>query len=211
MHYGQDQTADQLTRGSSSSNLVRLPLGQTPAPSLGLLGAPSSKVSWRSDQPNQKIFTIAEPQENEEIVFDRLVALKMLASGVAMHLEASWRGGLFRQLDNLLDVEEWDFSDDLPSVESFRTFLRMVIFSRLKNRPSIGATADGRIIAAWASGKDRLTIECLPNDRIRFVLIKYIGDERISNAGTAPVQSLRAYLQPYEPEKWFGEDHQPFR
>src|SRR5688572_28873507 len=99
----------------------------------------SSEIAWpradtavgrtwkRVGEPgSREVITAPVAQNEEEQVFNRLVALKVLTSGLAMHLERIWRAGLFRSLDNLLDVEDWDFSDDLPTVESFRTFLRMV-------------------------------------------------------------------------------------
>jgi hypothetical protein len=111
---------------------------------------------------------------------------------------------MFKKLDNLLDVDEWDFSDEMPSVASFKTFLRMIIHNKVSKRPSLGATADGKIIGSWRDGEDRLVVECLPNDHVRWVGSRRIHGERISAAGTSPVSFLRTALQPYAPEIWFG-------
>ena len=140
----------------------------------------------------------------KEMVFDRLAALKIATSNVSMHLDEAWRAGLFRQLDGMLDPEEWDFSEEMPKVASFKTLLRLVIHNQIKRRPSLGATSDGRIIAGWIQSKDRFTVECLPDDTVRWVLVKYIDGARTSSAGTSPVSLLHRFLEPYEPSLWFG-------
>ena len=159
--------------------------------------------------------TVVQPTSQapgpEEQVFDRLVAIKLLTAGMAMHLEREWRAGLFRQLDHLFDAEDWNFSEELPSVQSYRTFLRMIIFLSERRgdirRPALGATADGHLIAAWSSGDSRLTIECLPEDKVRWILGKKVDGEPVSNAGEARVTFLPKALSVYEPNGWWRADH----
>jgi len=171
---------------------------------LSLVSNNDGLVSWTSDQQGKRTLVMPPPREDAEIAFERLVALKMTASNVAMHLDEAWRGGLFRQLDNMLDADEWDFSDEMPSVGSFKTFLRMIIHNKVRQRPGLGATIDGKIIASWTVGGDRLTVECLPDDTVRWVAVKYIDGKRVSSANTSPVALLRTFLAPYAPEIWFG-------
>jgi hypothetical protein len=102
-----------------------------------------------------------------------------------------------------LDPEDWDFSDELPSVESFRTFLRLMISLGHVRRPSLGATADGDIIAAWVMGSNRLTIECLPADHVRWIVNTKLDGESISAAGRAKIHLLDGLLEPYKPGTWF--------
>jgi hypothetical protein len=172
---------------------------QTALPTVAL-----QQLRWNSDQGNLRQVIVADPSSDVERAFDQLVALKIQSADFAMHLDAAWRAGLFSQLDQLLDADEWDFDDAMPSVESFRTFLRLIIHNKVANRPGLGATRDGKIIAAWTAGKDRLTVECMPDDTIRWVLVKYEDGQRVSSANTGPVSLLRKYLAPYEPGVWFG-------
>lgn len=163
-----------------------------------------SPITWIADQPGTKTVVLAEPKSNSERAFDQLVTLKLATANYSMHLQNAWRTGLFKQLDRLLDEDEWDFSDEMPSEGSFKTFLRLIIHNQVKLMPGIGATSDGKIIAAWTSGKDRLTVECLADDTVRWVLATYENGRRISSASTGPVSALRKYLAPAKPEKWFG-------
>lgn len=136
--------------------------------------------------------------------FDRLAQLKMATSQIAMHLEEAWRAGIFRQLDVLMDPDEWDFSDALPDTRAFQTFLRMIVYLGPVRRPSLGATSQGHILAAWHSGQDRLTIECAPSDSVRWVLAEHRGGDRESAAGQTTVRRLPEVLAPYTPNKWFA-------
>ena len=43
----------------------------------------------------------------EEQLFEARATAKILASRVAMYMEDEWRRKLYRQLDSLLDVDEW--------------------------------------------------------------------------------------------------------
>ncbi|HEY5409339.1 MAG TPA: hypothetical protein VIJ94_01305 [Caulobacteraceae bacterium] len=160
-------------------------------------------VKWRSDQPAHTR-TISRPVDPDERLFDQLVALKLTAADFPAQLDVAWRAGLFARLDHLLDADEWDFTDEMPSVESFKTLLRAIIHNHVKTRPGLGATRDGKIIASWRNGEDRLVLEAMPNDHVRWVASRHIGGDRISAAGTSPSRFLRSALQPYNPEVWFG-------
>lgn len=163
----------------------------------------ASQTPLYSLGPRERVTEAAEPSDPTTQVYDQLVALKVTTSTLAMHLDSAWRAGLFRQLDFLLDPDEWDFSDELPNLASFRTFLRLMIALGTVKRPSLGATANGDLIAAWIAGSDRLTVECLADDQVRWVLSETVGGDRISAAGRNPSHLLRGYLNPHNPGKWF--------
>jgi hypothetical protein len=208
MHYGQnagtnpvmlDQTptfspSKSALVGGTSVLSASWPIGPRPTPAVS--------VSWNRDSDAvQKV-----QKSDHELVFDHVVALRMLAANYVMHLDEAWRSGMFKQLGNLVDADEWDFSDELPSPASFKTFLRMIIHNQVKLRPGLGATSDGNIVAAWTTGRDRLTVECMPNDDVRWVVTRYLdGVRKVSSANTAPVDQLRALLAPLKPEVWFGD------
>lgn len=141
----------------------------------------------------------------DERLYDALAQFKVRTSLVAMHLDRNWRSKLFSQLDSLLGVEDWDALDKPPSADSFATFLRMLIFLKPDRRPGLGATSDGQIIATWTAGEDRLTIECLAHDLVRWHLAATIKEERERAAALSPVSRLREVLAPYSPQRWFSD------
>ncbi len=152
-----------------------------------------------------------QPKSTEEQLYDALASFKLRTAAVAMHLDRDWRYRLFRQFDSLLAAEDWDVSDQPPSVESFSTFLRMLIFLKPPRRPGLGASSDRTVVASWTAGNDRLTMECLPDDGIRWHLSVLIDDNRERAAGLTPVQRLANVLAPYQPDRWFNADHVPAR
>lgn len=140
----------------------------------------------------------------EDRLFDATAAAKILTSQVAMHLESEWRQKLFRQLDSLHDPEEWE-SGDLPLQQSsFATFLKAICQIKPKKRPGLGLSSGGHLIAAWITKRDRLTIEFLPSDGVRWALSKHHDDEAERFAGQTKVARLVESLAPYQPEFWFS-------
>lgn len=142
-------------------------------------------------------------QSPEEQLYDTLAAFKVRTATVAMHLDREWRSKLFSQLDSLLTLEDWPAEDPPPSIDSYSTFLRMLILLQPRRRPGLGATMDGHLIATWTTGNDRLTIECLPKDIARWHLTATIEGERERAAAETPLQRLTAVLAPYCPRRWF--------
>ncbi|MGT2502530.1 hypothetical protein ACVOMS_20250 [Bradyrhizobium guangxiense] len=136
-------------------------------------------------------------------LFDVLAQFKIRTSQVAMHLNRDWRSRLFGQLDSLLNVEDWEPLDRPPTIDSFATFLRLLVFLKPQRRPGLGATAKGELIATWTNGGDRLTIECLPQDLVRWTISVTINEDRERAAGVTPVSRLPAVLAPYGPDRWF--------
>ena len=141
----------------------------------------------------------------DELLFDTLADFKIHTAKVAMHLERGQRDKLFSQFDSLLDAEEWDKDDTPPSLESFKSFLRLLLMIKPSRKPGLGATSDGRIIAAWTSGRDRLTIECLSDDTVRWVLSRTLNGQRERAAGETKLQRVNTVLGPYDPECWFSD------
>lgn len=120
-----------------------------------------------------------------------------------MHLPKEWRDALFKQLDSLLDADEWDSRDVPPMAQSQMTFIRLLLALKPKRRPGLGATQDGNLIAAWTVGAERLTIECLSNDHVMWSLSRARGEEIERAAGTNTIQRMCDILTPYEPSVWF--------
>ena len=207
MHHGKDARGDLLNASLltpiNPASLPRFQSGRTSAATPALTQLASESIKWNSDQPN-KVEFVSTPRDDGEVIFDHLVKLKLASADFAVHLDNLWRAGLFQKLDDLLDADEWDFTHEMPSLESFKSFLRMIVHSRVTKRPSLGATSDGKIVASWRAGDGRLVVECLSNDDVRWVASRQIDGKPVSAAGTSPVAFLRTALQPYGPEIWFG-------
>ena len=148
----------------------------------------------------------AQPVSLEAQLYNSRAAFKIRTATIAMHLPGDWRTRLFSQVDSLLSLDDWDKADIPISEASFTTFLRMVLLVRAKRRPGLGATGDGHVIAMWTVGSDRLTIECLPADDIRWIVVCGIDGDRESAAGQTVLARLLEVLKPYAPERWFADE-----
>jgi hypothetical protein len=145
------------------------------------------------------------PESTEERLDAALASAKVMTSNVVMHLDREWRDGLFAQLDDLLEIEDWHEDDEPLLDESFRTFLRLILYQKPKRRPGLGLSHRGHLIAAWTTGADRLTLECAPDDTIRWVLSCQTDGERERAAGETHVARLPEVIRPYRPDRWFAD------
>ncbi|AZO46918.1 MAG: hypothetical protein EOS54_09490 [Mesorhizobium sp.] len=130
---------------------------------------------------------------------------KVTTNTVAMHrLSADWRERLFKQIDSLLDADEWDENDKPIVSGSSQTFIRMLIFLNAR-RPGLGATSDGSLIATWTTGENRLTIICKPNDWVRWVVSTRTDSGCETAAGQTKIARLPIVLEAYSPQQWFSD------
>lgn len=130
---------------------------------------------------------------------------KLALSRVSMHLQKDFRVGLIAQIDRLLDPEEWEDDDIVPSAASFGTFIQLLLLNPSR-RPGIGAAGDGSITAAWTAGANRLTIDCYPKNTVRWVLSRMQDGEIERAAGDTHINRLSIVLAPYSlTETWFQD------
>jgi len=142
-----------------------------------------------------------------ERLFDALAGAKLLTASVAMHLDRARRDKLFHQLDSLHDLTEWEDGDEPLQRSSFGTFLKAMLTLNPHRQPGLGLSHDGHLIGAWAIDRDRLTIEFLPNDWVKWVLSRYKDDNEARRfAGQTPVSELVEGLAPHRPEHWFSHE-----
>lgn len=185
------------------------------SPTAGSISGPAKRPSEIMDQRIRSLrpssygqLPVRDPataRSLDEALFDARAQFKVTTSRVSMHLGREWRSRLFRQLDSLLDTAEWDSADEPPREASFMTFLRMLLILKPAVRPGLGASPDGHLIAAWTAGDNRLTIHCLPDDAVNWVLTRHIDGDVERAAGTARIARLRDVLAAYRPEIWFGD------
>lgn len=154
--------------------------------------------------PSPGAITVTKQDDLAHQLFDALAQAKILASKVAMHLDTAWRHKLFRQLDSLHDIAEWEPGDEPLQRESFVTFLKAILNMNPKRRPGLGLSHAGHLVAAWMTNGDRLTIEFLAHDRVRWVLSRCKGDVPERFAGETSVELLAESLAQYNPDHWFS-------
>jgi hypothetical protein len=149
------------------------------------------------------------PSSLAEELFDARARAKQITARLAMpmlHLSREWRDRFFSQLDGLMDVEQWDPEDRPVTEASFTTLIRMLVLLASERRPGLGASSDGHIVAVWAKDRNRLTIECLGGDAIRWVVLLYHDNQREIASGENQLDRLNDILQPYHPGRFF--DHE---
>ena len=133
-------------------------------------------------------------------ILAKRASLKRITATIAMHLDRAWKENLFSELDKLLDPDDWDSSFQLPSEQSFSTFLRMIIYLHPTRRPALGLSASGHFLAAWSHGNARIGIECIGQDEVRWVLSRTVEGDRESGAGRVQLHRVPEVTAPYEPE-----------
>jgi hypothetical protein len=130
----------------------------------------------------------------------KLASIKQMVAAISMHLDHGWRISLLSRLGQLLDPENWDADFELPSEESFSTFIRMIIYLHPTKRPSIGLSQSGHFLAAWTRGSDRIVVECVAHDEVRWVLSRTVDGTRESGAGRILIHRIPDVTAPYDAE-----------
>jgi hypothetical protein len=135
-----------------------------------------------------------EPANLAEKLFDDLITLKVHASQVSMHLDASWRARLYAKLDDLYDPGSWDEDETTVEEVSFRTFLRFVLLAPSLRVQSLGISTRGDLLAGWQSGSNVITLEFAKGDRVRWTVAIEQKNGREIASGEAPINRVEAIL-----------------
>lgn len=160
------------------------------------------RISTQGVSVRQQRAKAPTAQEIDTKLFESRSSFKVAFANIAMHLSSDWRSKLFSQIDALLSPGDWEASDLPVSGDSSLCFIRTILYLKPERRPSVGATQDGNLIAAWTNGENRLTLECRPNDLVRWLVTADLNGHKDTAAGFTTIVSLRTILQPYRPEQW---------
>jgi len=141
----------------------------------------------------------------EEKLFDARANVKILLSQVSMHFEKQLREQVFRQVDILHDIDGWEIDDATIQLSSLTTFLRWYYTIQPKVFPSFGMSSTGHLVASWLKNdnKDRLILEFLSNDKMKWFVTKWFGDESDHSAGMTNITRSAAVLSLFDPSEWF--------
>ena len=188
-----------------ASAALRAPSAGAGSDARFLEGKLAEIAEHRFTRAEQAKLTVGGDASLKVRLFDTLAALKVHTSSVAMHLRDDWRLRLFRQLDNLLSSGDWLDEDVPPHIGSFATFIRIILSLRPEQQPGLAATSDGNLIASWTTAEgDRLTLECQPLDRVRWIVSRDLPDGPETAAGSADIRRLPDVLAPYAPARWLA-------
>ena len=161
-------------------------------------------MAGRSGQrPAREQTHFVEASASEERLFSALAEMKVFFSKIAMHMDRGWRNRLFVQLDRLHDPAQWDEADDPVEIGSFRTFLRMMFLLKSARHPGLALANNGHLLAHWINGRDRLTIECLRDDKVKLVFTRWLGEEPDRGAIFTNIDGVVRALAPYDSSCWF--------
>ena len=148
-----------------------------------------------SRQRTQRRIVYGSQSNLPDRVFSSVVALKVAYSHFAMHLPSPVKEAYFARLDEMIDPEDWDPRDSLPSVESFRDFLRFLIFFRYSRPPALALNSDGIFCACWYSATVRLTLEFIGGQRVRWISSFENEAPRRYASGECSFHSLRSDIE----------------
>lgn len=179
---------------STTANFIE-PLVFQPVFARSLGAPPVGQFSQRDEKPVQ-MKTIADPEGSSVAarLFNVRANAKMVAAQVSMHLRPEWRAKIYRQIDRLLDAEQWDEGDGLLDVASMKSFLRFIIYANATAVPSLGMAPTGAILAAWRADTRRLTIEFRGNDNCRLAISHFTGDDTSIITFTGSTVQARSFL-----------------
>lgn len=165
------------------------------------LAAPSQRVSGSvGQQARHKVWV---PAQTDKVKLDHKLMDLKIQTAKLMHRSSDWRAGIFRQLDLLLDEENWEPIDELPNDASYLTAIRLLIYLGDVRRPGLGLTHDGHVVLSWSADRDHLTIECRPSDAVRWMISHTLPDEtREQAAGQSYAARVPAVIAAYEPGRW---------
>jgi hypothetical protein len=152
-------------------------------------GAPSSLVLARGQGGGVFVHNQPIAKSFEERIFDALVALKVSASFLSMHLTADERSRIFAALDDTINVDDWHDGDKLPGVASFQEFLRWMIYSRNVDWTSIGVSENGTVLVAWRKERSLLTADFEGGNSVRWTVRLTGEDGEVGHtAGRCPLK-----------------------
>ncbi len=165
---------------------------------MGALRIPTAPSVMRMEAPKDASHKISL----DERLFDARAAAKQMIARVAMHIEPQKRARLFKQIDSLHALADWNEDDTPLQADSFESFLQAIFYLAPSKFPSLGMSYAGHLLAAWTRDDNRLVIEFLPMLRARWSASRSIAGQIEHAAGENKVSRLSAVLAPYEPGLW---------
>ncbi|MFH1158736.1 MAG: hypothetical protein V1721_07660 [Pseudomonadota bacterium] len=155
-------------------------------------------ASAKNFEQSKKLFTLVD-NALEERLWDNRSELKIITSTYsASHLDSDIKAQLFSQIDWLLNSEEWEEGDNFADTESFKTLIKFILNSNPSRAPYLGLSDSGHLLASWVSESNKLILECLPRDCIKWFVSCVFDGKKERVGGEAPsLERLLAVLTPF--------------
>lgn len=170
---------------------------------VGSLHSGTTTTVYTGQRHASSFATVEGGDVKERALFNATASAKVWTSQVAMHLDRSARDRFFRQIDALHDADEWIGDESPISLESYKTFIRSVVYHKVNSKPGLSLMPNGNVLASWKQGSDKLTIEFIPGNITRWMIHGFVDGQLERAAGITQLERLRAVLQPYNAERWF--------
>ena len=146
---------------------------------------PSGGVATKA-VPGKGSKLVAASTNDEERLFDVRVELKKATATYAMHLADDVRAKIFAEFDYLLEHGAWDMEDVLPTVFSYRQFLKWLVYTSDRSWSSFGVGDDGSLLIAWKRSDSLMTASF--GQRVRWTQEFYAEGERQLASGNYTLQ-----------------------
>jgi hypothetical protein len=184
-------------RGTITPTIALLGSGSVALDRLVAGGGPERTPSVSIQREEPRVVYETESSTIAEKVFARVVELKVAFSQFAMHLAPGVRKAYFARIDDMAAPEAWDDRDALPSTDSFRDFLRSLIFFSYVQLPELALNSDGTFCACWYWAELRVTLEFLGDQRVRWIASQASKDDWIYGSGISPFKRLSEFVKPF--------------
>jgi hypothetical protein len=148
-----------------------------------------------TETPRASDANFLAPSSLEAKLFDNAAELKIALSQIVMHLSPEWRAVIFRQLDTLLDLNNWQDDSAFIRKSTFMTFLRFIVFTAPTRLPSLGVGSTGHILAAWNNGDQHIAVEFLPADKAAATFVKRGARSREAVTWRGHVADLKLFIE----------------
>lgn len=173
------------------------------------LNAPAAMHRNRAARKAMRIPTHARvqvlpPRSIVERLHDVAAFCKEQTARIAMHLDDEWRRVIFGQIDFLLNIDEWDGEDKIPSRMSYLTLLKAILFLRPKDFPSFGFSQAGTWTATWKSDDVMFFVDFLEADMLRWASAKKSEEGFGTAAGRVALIDVIPWVKASGAEHWFS-------
>jgi hypothetical protein len=165
----------------------------------------STNATGKPEEPT-RTEELEDPSTEERVLCNR-AELKIIASIYALqHIESKVRTQLFNQIDWLLSPENWEDEDKLANKDSFKTLIKFILNFHPTEAPYLGLSSEGNLLAEWRQESNKLSLECLPQEKTKWFVSCTIDGEGERASGEAPsLRRLLNLLEPYKKVGWFNE------
>lgn len=156
----------------------------------------ASKSSHTTDSEDLRPVAVAgAAQTVEKCLALKRSSLKSLFRGYAMYFDAGFCAQMLKQIDVLLDYDEWMDGDKLPSENSFRALLRGIVHLKPQKRPALGLTSGGNMLAMWSNETSKVSLEFIPGDLITWTATRRVSGPADQMASRTATVRLPAALE----------------